>query len=151
MGMQIAHKKGDFIDDKPFLLQHTCLYPTVFPKLAVDFYVESSADDETLRLAEAFSSEWGNRGPVQTHFRVLKGGLIRAVTESFYPSDRCDLETKRFLWMLLSCFAFANIRNGKGSSTRRFRRANHTTVLAQVPRRFCRCCCCCTAGVVTRK
>ena len=56
--------------------------------MAVDFYVESSADDETLEVAEAFSSEWGDRGQVQTHFRVLKGGLIRAVTESFFPSHR---------------------------------------------------------------
>ncbi|CAM9423740.1 unnamed protein product, partial [Sphacelaria rigidula] len=60
-------------------------------ELAVDFYVESSADDKTLSIVEAFSSQWGKRGPVQTHFRVLKGGLIRAVTESFYPSDRCAL------------------------------------------------------------
>lgn len=57
-------------------------------QVSVDFYVESSADDETLGVAEAFSSEWGDRGLVQTHFRVLKGGLIRAVTESFFPSDR---------------------------------------------------------------
>lgn len=58
--------------------------------MAVDFYVESSADDRTLGETEAFSSEWGDRGLVQTHFRVLKGGLIRAVTESFFPSDRLD-------------------------------------------------------------
>lgn len=57
-------------------------------QMAVDFYVESSADDVTLGETEAFSSEWEQRGPVQTHFRVLKGGLIRAVTESFFPSDR---------------------------------------------------------------
>ena len=57
-------------------------------QMAVDFYVESSADDETLAVTESFSSMWGDRGLVQTHFRVLKGGLIRAVTESFFPSDR---------------------------------------------------------------
>ncbi|CAM9498404.1 unnamed protein product [Pylaiella littoralis] len=57
-------------------------------EMAVDFYVESSADDETLRVTEEFPSRWGSRGLVQTHFRVLKGGLIRAVTESFFPSDR---------------------------------------------------------------
>ncbi|CAM9899337.1 unnamed protein product, partial [Scytosiphon promiscuus] len=59
-----------------------------FSQLAVDFYVESSADDETLEIAKDFSADWEDRGLVQTHFRVLKGGLIRAVTESFFPSDR---------------------------------------------------------------
>ncbi|CBN75809.1 glycosyl transferase family 2 protein [Ectocarpus siliculosus] len=60
-------------------------------EMAVDFYIESSADDDTLGVAERFSSVWGDRGQVQTHFRVLKGGLIRAVTESFFPSDRDDI------------------------------------------------------------
>lgn len=59
--------------------------------MAVDFYVESSADDETLGITKDFSSEWEDRGLVQTHFRVLKGGLIRAVTESFFPSDRWEV------------------------------------------------------------
>ncbi|CAN0120843.1 unnamed protein product, partial [Hapterophycus canaliculatus] len=57
-------------------------------QMAVDFYVESLADDVTLEIAEDFSADWEDRGLVQTHFRVLKGGLIRAVTESFFPSDR---------------------------------------------------------------
>ncbi|CAM9185214.1 unnamed protein product [Phaeothamnion confervicola] len=56
-------------------------------QVSVDFYVENTADDETLRVVEAFSAQWGARGPVQVHFRVLKGGLIRAVTESYYPRD----------------------------------------------------------------
>lgn len=65
-----------------------CYFKYFCVQLAVDFYVESSADDTTLKTVEEFSGLWGNRGPVQTHFRVLKGGLIRAVTESFYPADR---------------------------------------------------------------
>ncbi|KAG5178959.1 hypothetical protein JKP88DRAFT_247763 [Tribonema minus] len=54
----------------------------------VSFNVDSSADDETLQLVQEFSGLWGKRGRTSTSLRTLKAGLIRAVTESYYPTDK---------------------------------------------------------------
>jgi hypothetical protein len=34
-------------------------------QLPIDVFMESSVDDETLRLADSFQTEWGRKGPVQ--------------------------------------------------------------------------------------
>ncbi|EIW79272.1 hypothetical protein CONPUDRAFT_145357 [Coniophora puteana RWD-64-598 SS2] len=46
--------------------------------------VEQAADDETLRIVDGF--EWGY-GNVFVHRRVIHGGLLPAVVESWYPRD----------------------------------------------------------------
>ncbi|CAM9853584.1 unnamed protein product [Chrysoparadoxa australica] len=57
-------------------------------RLGVDFSIESTASDETLVRVQEFVHSWGARGSVSAKYRVIKGGLIRAVTESYYPSTR---------------------------------------------------------------
>ena len=44
--------------------------------------LEQTADDETLRLADAF--EWVH-GQTFVHHRIVMGGLLPAVVESWYP------------------------------------------------------------------
>jgi hypothetical protein len=87
-------------------------------QVGVDFFVESTADDETLELIHRFSREWmeSGRGLCSVHFRVIKGGLIRAVAESYYPVDRhhhCflledDIEVSPlfFLWSLQATLTY---------------------------------------------
>ncbi|KAI0642170.1 hypothetical protein C8Q79DRAFT_917436 [Trametes meyenii] len=50
------------------------------PNLRIN--VERSADDETLRMADEYMWEHGN---VFQHHRVIHGGLLTAVVESWYP------------------------------------------------------------------
>ncbi|CAM9645955.1 unnamed protein product [Choristocarpus tenellus] len=59
-------------------------------EVSVDIYAESASDEETLSLIDDLAQKWGCRGKVHGHFRVLRGGLIRAVTESYYPAGRHD-------------------------------------------------------------
>ena len=46
--------------------------------------VEQTADEETLQLVSSF--EWG-QGETFLHHRVVHGGLMTAVVESWYPKD----------------------------------------------------------------
>lgn len=57
-------------------------------QLPVSISIDVSADDDTLTLVQDFAGQWAPRGLVHTSLRTLQGGLIRAVTESFYPRDR---------------------------------------------------------------
>jgi glycosyltransferase involved in cell wall biosynthesis len=49
--------------------------------------IESGADEGTLELVESF--EWIH-GPKRVRRRVIPGGLVRAVAESWYPSNDHD-------------------------------------------------------------
>ncbi|VDC06517.1 unnamed protein product [Peniophora sp. CBMAI 1063] len=48
--------------------------------------VEQAADAETLALIERYSAQWIH-GSVFVHHRVVAGGLLPAVVESWYPSS----------------------------------------------------------------
>ncbi|KAF9453518.1 hypothetical protein P691DRAFT_658253, partial [Macrolepiota fuliginosa MF-IS2] len=50
--------------------------------LHIRFNIEKEADDETKRLAQSFS--W-THGPLQIHQRIVHGGLLSAIVESWYP------------------------------------------------------------------
>lgn len=75
--------------------------------------LEQSADMETMKLAEGFS--WP-RGSVFTHHRVIHGGLLPAVVESWYPGsndtygllleDDVELSPLFYAWVKMSILRY---------------------------------------------
>ncbi|KAL8057621.1 hypothetical protein ABFX02_04G195400 [Erythranthe guttata] len=53
-------------------------------EVAITFNMDSKVDEATLKLANSF--EWVH-GPKILRRRIIQGGLIRAVSESWYPSS----------------------------------------------------------------
>ena len=54
--------------------------------VALRINVEQAADAGTIALVERLASEW-THGAVFVHHRVVAGGLLPAVVESWYPSS----------------------------------------------------------------
>lgn len=56
-------------------------------EIPISFNMDSKVDEETLKLVGAL--EWPH-GPKSLRRRIIQGGLIRAVSESWYPSSDDD-------------------------------------------------------------
>ncbi|XXG89623.1 hypothetical protein AAC387_Pa12g1582 [Persea americana] len=56
-------------------------------EIPLSFNMDSKVDEETLKLVGTF--EWPH-GPKSLRRRIIQGGLIRAVSESWYPSSDDD-------------------------------------------------------------
>ncbi|OVA18063.1 Glycosyl transferase [Macleaya cordata] len=56
-------------------------------EIPISFNMDSKVDAETIRLVNSF--EWPH-GPKTFRRRIIQGGLIRAVSESWYPSSDND-------------------------------------------------------------
>ncbi|GLT33785.1 hypothetical protein SLA2020_083460 [Shorea laevis] len=56
-------------------------------EIPISFNVDSKVDEETIRLVSSF--EWPH-GPKTLRRRIIQGGLIRAVSESWYPASDDD-------------------------------------------------------------
>ncbi|KAH7425780.1 hypothetical protein KP509_11G070500 [Ceratopteris richardii] len=73
-------------------------------KITLTFNMDSKVDDETLRAVHEFS--WPH-GPKILRRRIIQGGLIRAVSESWYPASddefglllEDDIEVSPFYYM----------------------------------------------------
>ncbi|KAK0603953.1 hypothetical protein LWI29_010536 [Acer saccharum] len=56
-------------------------------EIPISFNMDSKVDEETIRLVNSF--EWPH-GPKTLRRRIIQGGLIRAVSESWYPASDDD-------------------------------------------------------------
>ncbi|XP_042511019.1 uncharacterized protein LOC122086323 [Macadamia integrifolia] len=56
-------------------------------EISISFNMDSKVDEETIRLVNSF--QWPH-GPKTLRRRIIQGGLIRAVSESWYPSSNDD-------------------------------------------------------------
>ncbi|KAF8395235.1 hypothetical protein HHK36_019177 [Tetracentron sinense] len=82
-------------------------------EISLSFNIDSKVDEKTLRLVNSF--EWPH-GPKIIRRRIVKGGLIRAVSESWYPSsdddygllleDDIEVSPYYFLWIKYALLAY---------------------------------------------
>ncbi|KAJ7001977.1 hypothetical protein NC653_012142 [Populus alba x Populus x berolinensis] len=82
-------------------------------EIPISFNMDSKVDEETIRLVNSF--DWPH-GPKTLRRRIIQGGLIRAVSESWFPSDdddyglllEDDIEVSPFyyLWMKYALLAY---------------------------------------------
>lgn len=82
-------------------------------EIPISFNVDSKVDEETIRLVSSFN--WPH-GPKTLRRRIIQGGLIRAVSESWYPSSdddyglllEDDIEVSPFyyLWIKYALLAY---------------------------------------------
>ncbi|KAL5709946.1 hypothetical protein ACHQM5_020567 [Ranunculus cassubicifolius] len=56
-------------------------------EISISFNMDSKVDEETIKLVNSF--DWPH-GPKTLRRRIIQGGLIRAVSESWYPSSDDD-------------------------------------------------------------
>ncbi|KAK8601471.1 hypothetical protein V6N13_058822 [Hibiscus sabdariffa] len=56
-------------------------------EIPISFNMDSKVDEETIKLVDSF--EWPH-GPKTLRRRIIQGGLIRAVSESWYPTSDDD-------------------------------------------------------------
>ncbi|KAJ6403309.1 hypothetical protein OIU84_015258 [Salix udensis] len=79
----------------------------------ISFNIDSKVDEETVRLVNSF--DWPH-GPKAIRRRIIQGGLIRAVSESWYPSsdddygllleDDTEVSPLYYLWIKYALLAY---------------------------------------------
>ncbi|KAG1359768.1 hypothetical protein COCNU_08G012140 [Cocos nucifera] len=82
-------------------------------EVPLSFNMDSKVDEATLKIVE--SLEWAH-GPKFVRRRIIQGGLIRAVSESFYPSsdddfgllleDDIEVSPYFYLWIKYALLAY---------------------------------------------
>ncbi|KAI4334383.1 hypothetical protein L6164_019083 [Bauhinia variegata] len=82
-------------------------------EVPITFNVDSKVDEATIRLVSSF--EWPH-GPKTLRRRIIQGGLIRAVSESWYPSsdddfgllleDDIEVSPYYYLWIKYALMAY---------------------------------------------
>ncbi|XP_038972326.1 uncharacterized protein LOC103708423 isoform X2 [Phoenix dactylifera] len=82
-------------------------------EIPLNFNMDSKVDEETLKVVGSF--EW-KQGPTLTRRRIIQGGLIRAVSESWYPSsdndfgllleDDIEVSPYYYLWIKYALLAY---------------------------------------------
>ncbi|KAI3949662.1 hypothetical protein MKW92_008760 [Papaver armeniacum] len=82
-------------------------------KIPISFNMDSKVDEETIKLVNSF--EWPH-GPKILRRRIIQGGLIRAVSESWYPSsdddfgllleDDIEVSPYYYLWVKYALLAY---------------------------------------------
>ncbi|KAL5990612.1 hypothetical protein ACLOJK_011515 [Asimina triloba] len=82
-------------------------------EIPLTFNMDSRVDEKTIKLVSSF--EWPH-GPKTLRRRIIQGGLIRAVSESWYPSsnddfgllleDDIELSPYYYLWIKYSLLAY---------------------------------------------
>ncbi|XP_073154103.1 uncharacterized protein [Henckelia pumila] len=82
-------------------------------EVRISFNVDSKVDEATLKLINSF--EWPH-GPKTLRRRIVQGGLIRAVSESWYPSsdddfgllleDDIEVSPYYYLWIKYTLLAY---------------------------------------------
>lgn len=82
-------------------------------EIAISFNVDSKVDEETIKLINSF--EWPH-GPKTLRRRIIQGGLIRAVSESWYPTtdddygllleDDIEVSPYYYLWIKYALLAY---------------------------------------------
>ncbi|KAG6417896.1 hypothetical protein SASPL_120093 [Salvia splendens] len=82
-------------------------------EVAINFNMDSKVDEATLKLVNAFP--WPH-GPKVLRRRIIQGGLIRAVSESWYPSsdddfgllleDDIEVSPYFYLWIKYALLAY---------------------------------------------
>lgn len=82
-------------------------------EIPISFNMDSKVDEETIRLVSSF--EWPH-GPKTLRRRIIQGGLIRAVSESWYPSsdddygllleDDIEVSPYYYLWIKYALLAY---------------------------------------------
>lgn len=82
-------------------------------RVSLRINIEQTADDETLRIADAFNWE---HGQTFLHHRVVLGGLLPAVAESWYPDsnhsygvlleDDVELSPMFYAWLKMTLLRY---------------------------------------------
>lgn len=82
-------------------------------EIPISFNMDSKVDEATIRLVSTF--EWPH-GPKTLRRRIIQGGLIRAVSESWYPSsdddygllleDDIEVSPYYYLWIKYALLAY---------------------------------------------
>ncbi|GER27367.1 glycosyl transferase family 2 protein [Striga asiatica] len=82
-------------------------------EVPITFNMDNKVDDETIKLVNSF--EWPH-GPKTLRRRVIQGGLIRAVSESWYPTsdddfgllleDDIEVSPYYYLWVKYALLAY---------------------------------------------
>ncbi|XP_077227844.1 uncharacterized protein LOC143860884 [Tasmannia lanceolata] len=82
-------------------------------EIPISFNMDSKVDEETLKLVGSF--KWPH-GPKSLRRRIIQGGLIRAVSESWYPSsdddfgllleDDIEVSPYYYLWIKYALLAY---------------------------------------------
>ncbi|KAI3849690.1 hypothetical protein MKW98_026604 [Papaver atlanticum] len=82
-------------------------------KIPISFNMDSKVDEETIKLVNSF--DWPH-GPKILRRRIIQGGLIRAVSESWYPSsdddfgllleDDIEVSPYYYLWVKYALLAY---------------------------------------------
>ncbi|KAG1353921.1 hypothetical protein COCNU_07G000330 [Cocos nucifera] len=82
-------------------------------EIPLSFNMDSKVDEETLKVVGSF--EW-KQGPKLIRRRIIQGGLIRAVSESWYPSsdhdfgllleDDIEVSPYYYLWIKYALLAY---------------------------------------------
>ncbi|KIJ20676.1 hypothetical protein PAXINDRAFT_106349 [Paxillus involutus ATCC 200175] len=105
-------------NDRPHSLQRllTSMQHTLFygDKITLRINMEQTSDPETMRLVQDF--EW-DHGDVFIHHRVLHGGLLPAVVESWYPhcndsyglllEDDVELSPLAYAWVKMALLRYS--------------------------------------------
>ncbi|MBA0764048.1 hypothetical protein Gotri_013420, partial [Gossypium trilobum] len=82
-------------------------------EIPISFNMDSKVDEATIKLVESF--EWPH-GPKTLRRRIIQGGLIRAVSESWYPTsdddygllleDDIEVSPYYYLWIKYALLAY---------------------------------------------
>ncbi|XP_022152895.1 uncharacterized protein LOC111020516 isoform X2 [Momordica charantia] len=82
-------------------------------EIPISFNMDSKVDEETIKLVSSF--EWPH-GPKSLRRRIIQGGLIRAVSESWYPAsdddygllleDDIEVSPYYYLWIKYALLAY---------------------------------------------
>ncbi|XP_058094505.1 uncharacterized protein LOC131240355 [Magnolia sinica] len=82
-------------------------------EISISFNMDSKVDEETIKLVGSF--KWPH-GPKSLRRRIIQGGLIRAVSESWYPSsdddfgllleDDIEVSPYYYLWIKYALLAY---------------------------------------------
>ncbi|THG14198.1 uncharacterized protein LOC114273047 [Camellia sinensis] len=82
-------------------------------EVSISFNMDSRVDEPTIKLVNSF--DWPN-GPKTLRRRIIQGGLIRAVSESWYPSsdddfgllleDDIEVSPYYYLWIKYALLAY---------------------------------------------